>query len=338
MSNLPPHPSTLPPFHPSTLPPSSLFPSSFLHKLESLTLIARQAQRGQWQGERRSPKRGQSVEFADYRNYVPGDDFRLVDWNAYARLERFFLKLFVEEEDLTVHLLIDTSRSMDWPPEAAGQAPHKFTYARRAAAALGYIALASLDRVTVSAIGDGSQPAPFPPHRGRQQAFALFDYLTSLSATGTTQLTQSLVQYAAHARHPGPLLIFSDLFDTSPPSSTLPPLQPSTPPPFHPSFSSGLTALLARRFEISLIHLLSPDEVDPPLTGDLRLLDSESGQPVEITADYEAVAHYKAGRAAWQAEIRDWCSKCNVAYVPVTTDTPFEEFIFAFLRQRGILK
>jgi uncharacterized protein (DUF58 family) len=307
----------------------TLFHESFLRKLDSLTLIARQAQRGQWQGERRSPKRGQSVEFADYRNYVPGDDFRLVDWNAYARLERFFLKLFVEEEDLTVHLLVDTSRSMDWPPEAMDQAWHKFTYARRAAAALGYIALASLDRVTLSAIGAGMGAAPFLPHRGRQQTFALFDYLAGLSADGATDLTQSLTRYAAHARHPGPLLIFSDLLDSA---------QPSNLPTFQPSFAAGLTALLARRFEISLIHLLSPDEVDPPLAGDLCLLDAETGQAVEITADFEALARYKAGLAAWQTEIRDWCNKRNVAYVPVTTDTPFEEFIFAFLRRQGILK
>jgi uncharacterized protein (DUF58 family) len=256
-----------------------------------------------------------------------------VDWNAYARLERFFLKLFVQEEDLTVHLLIDTSRSMDWPSEAAHQPDHKFTYARRAAAALGYIALASLDRVTVSAMGGQPGAPPFPPHRGRQQAFALFDFLSALSANGAADLSQSLTRYAAQARQPGPLLIFSDLLDSSQPST----LHSPTSNP-QPSFASGLTALLARRFEISLIHLLSPDEVDPPLAGDLRLLDAETGQAVEITADYEALARYKAGLAAWQTEIRDWCSRRNIAYVPVTTDTPFEEFIFAFLRQRGILK
>lgn len=312
---------------------NKLFDETFLRRLESLTLIARQAQRGQWQGERRSPKRGQSVEFADYRNYVPGDDFRLVDWNAYARLERFFLKLFVEEQDLTVHLLVDTSRSMDWPPESAGQPDHKFTYACRAAAALGYIALASLDRVTVSAVGGRADTPPFPPHRGRQQAFALFDYLSGLSATGSTGLAQTLTRYAAHSRHPGPLLIFSDLFDTS--SDSPPRLLVSSPPP---SWTNSLNALLSHRFEISLIHLLSPDEVDPPLTGDLRLLDAETGHAVEITADYESLARYKAGLAAWQTEIRDWCSKRNIAYIPVTTDTPFEEFIFTFLRQRGLLK
>jgi uncharacterized protein (DUF58 family) len=312
----------------STPPPSihRFFPPSFLRQLETLTLIARQAQRGQWQGERRSPKRGQSVEFADYRNYVPGDDFRLVDWNAYARLERFFLKLFVEEEDLTVHLLIDTSRSMDWPLDAGGQPTHKLTYARRAAAALGYIALANLDRVTVSTVGADlpfvANETHFPPHRGRQQAFALFDFLANLQPGSTADLSRSLTRYATQARNPGPLLLFSDLFDTSP-SST---------------WTEGLTALLARRFEVNLIHILAPDEIAPSFEGDLRLLDSETDQPVEITADYEALARYKTGLATWLDELRTWCAQRNVNYVPVTTGMPFEAFILAFLRQQGVLK
>ncbi|MBE7553794.1 MAG: DUF58 domain-containing protein [Anaerolineales bacterium] len=332
-SNLPFQPSNLPTFQ----PPNPLFDESFLRKLESLTLIAKQAQRGQWQGERRSPKRGQSVEFADYRNYVPGDDFRLVDWNAYGRLERFFLKLFVEEQDLTVHFLIDISSSMNWPQESTGQPTHKFTYACRAAAALGYIALASLDRVTVSTIGDRVGETPFLPHRGRQQAFALFDYLTGLSATRATNLAQALAQYAAQARQPGPLLIFSDLLDSA--ESSSPRLTNSPTPTWPPRLlASSLTALLARRFEISLIHLLAPEEVDPPLSGDLRLLDAETGQAVEITADYEALARYKAGLTAWQTEIRNWSSQRSITYLPITTDVPFEEFIFAFLRQRGLLK
>jgi uncharacterized protein (DUF58 family) len=324
----------------------SFFDESFLRRLESLTLIARQAQRGQWQGERRSPKRGQSVEFADYRNYVPGDDFRLVDWNAYARLERFFLKLFVEEEDLTVHLLLDASRSMDWPSDSGGQPIHKFTYAQRAAAALGYIALVSLDRVTVSTVsgGRGTRDAAtlhqFPPRRGRHQSFALFDFLTKIHPNGLTDLQQSLTHYAAHTRQPGPLLFFSDLFD----SASQDPQGPgSSAPTFHLTSSpftwaNGVIALLARHFEVSLIHLLSPDEVDPSLDGDLRLLDSETEQAVEVTADYEALARYKAGLTTWQGEIRNWCARRNVTYVPVTTNIPFEEFIFAFLRQRGILK
>ena len=155
-----------------------LFDETFLRKLERLAILSRRAMAGQLQGERRSPKRGQSVEFADYRPYTPGDDFRRIDWNAYARLERFFIKLFIEEEDLTVHLLVDTSRSMDW-----GQ-PNKLWYAVRAAGALGYVALVGLDRVTVTAFG-GSENGYvnyLSPRRGKGQALALFSFLGALTA------------------------------------------------------------------------------------------------------------------------------------------------------------
>ena len=192
-----------------------LFDESFLRKLERLSVMSRRAMSGQLQGERRSPKRGQSVEFADFRPYAPGDDFRRIDWNAYARLERFFLKLFVEEEDLTVHILVDVSQSMDW-----GQ-PNKLEYALKTAGAVGYIALAGLDRVTVTAIGaanakNGSSNT-FAPHRGKQSANALFSFLESYlppnDFAGTSR-SFSLQSYAARSHQPGPLILVSDLFDT----------------------------------------------------------------------------------------------------------------------------
>src|SRR5512138_628234 len=153
-----------------------LFSEAFLRRLERLALVARRASAGQTQGERRSPKRGQSVEFSDFRPYVAGDDFRRIDWNAYARLERFFIKLFVEEEDLAVHLLVDTSWSMRWG------SPQKLWYAARVAGALGYIALAGLDRVTVTAVGRNISNGAgyFPPHRGKRQALALFNFLQGI--------------------------------------------------------------------------------------------------------------------------------------------------------------
>ncbi|MCB0178156.1 MAG: DUF58 domain-containing protein [Anaerolineae bacterium] len=321
--------------NPSPPAGSPRFDSAFLRRLEALTLITRQARSGQWQGERRSLKRGQSVEFADYRNYVPGDDFRLVDWNAYARLERFFLKLFVEEEEQTLHLLIDTSRSMAWPPD--NEATNKLAYAAHAAAALGYIALAGLDRVTIATV-DAALSQTLRPHRGRQQAFSLFDFLAGLQATGRTNLNEGLTQYARQSRQPGPLLIFSDLLDsTPPPSNPQSPISNLQSPPSQPPWANGVLALLARRFEITFIHLLSPDEANPTLSGDLRLLDAETGQTVEITADYESLARYQAGLAAWQAELRTWCAQRSIIYVPVTTDVPFETLIFTFLRQRGVL-
>ena len=327
-------PSNLPTFQPSNLPTFQLFDESFLRKLERLAILSRRAMAGQLQGERRSPKRGQSVEFADFRPYAPGDDFRRIDWNAYARLERFFIKLFVEEEDLTVHLLVDTSRSMDW-----GQ-PNKLWYAIRAAGALGYITLVNLDRVTVAAIGDGVGQT-FPPHRGRHQVFALFDFLTGLIANGVTNLHHALIRYAAQVRQPGPLIVLSDMFDSSSqPSSS------STSQPHTPGWADGLRALASRGFEVTVLHILAPDEVNPDtsawlsagLSGDLKLLDVETGAEVEITADYDLLQRYRDGLTSWREELRRFCGARGMHYVPVETSVPFEELLFALLRRRGVLK
>ena len=309
-----------------------LFDEAFLRKLERLSVMSRRAMSGQIQGERRSPKRGQSVEFADFRPYTPGDDFRRIDWNAYARLERFFLKLFVEEEDLTVHILVDVSRSMDW-----GQ-PNKLEYALRTAGALGYIALAGLDRVTVTAFGSsnlrfGDRLAGklnyFAPHRGKQSANALFTFLENFLTNSESpkppsnqpipQLSKQLTTYAARAMSPGPLILISDLLD--------------------PAFSPfNLNHLAAKGYEITLLHILSPDEIDPDLSGDLKLLDSESGVEVEITADFDLLQRYRRGLADWQSELRSFSGALGMHYIPVETTIPLEELLFAWMRQYAVLK
>jgi uncharacterized protein (DUF58 family) len=299
-----------------------LFDEPFLRKLERLAILSRRAMAGQLQGERRSPKRGQSVEFADFRPYSAGDDFRRIDWNAYARLERFFIKLFIEEEDLNVHLLVDTSASMDWGK------PNKLGYAIRAAAALGYIALAGLDRVTVTALGSGKNGSLgyFPPHRGKAQTFALFSFLGALAGGGRTDLGPRLKTYAAGASLPGPLLLFSDLLDDG--------------------WADGLRALAGRGFDITVLHLLSPDEVEPAnapwlaggLSGDFKLLDAETGAEIEISAGDDLLERYRAGLAEWQAELRRFCGARGIHYVPVETSLPFEELLFSWLRTQGVLK
>jgi len=299
------------------------FDETFLRRLERLALIARHASAGQTQGERRSPKRGQSVEFADFRPYVAGDDFRRIDWTAYARLERFFIKLFVEEEDLTVHLLVDTSRSM-----AFGE-PSKLWYAQRVAGALGYIALTGLDRVTASAVGGGQNSnSYFAPHRGKRQALALFNFLQSLEppaegeALSTTNPIQELAAYVnnrgAGGGKPGSLILLSDLL--------------------HDSWMEGLRVLASRGFEISVIHILSPEEADPTLDGDLKLIDSEDASAVEITADYDLLTRYKQGLAEWQSGLQRFCSARGILYVPLTTAMPLEELLFAWLERQGVLR
>ena len=321
MSSSKNQPSNLPTLQPSNLPtlqPSNrLFDEPFLRKLERLAILSRRAMAGQLQGERRSPKRGQSVEFADFRPYAPGDDFRRIDWNAYARLERFFIKLFVEEEDLTVHLLVDTSRSMDW-----GQ-PNKLWYAVRAAGALGYIAMVGLDRVTATAFGgaaDGNG-GYFPPRRGKGQALALFAFLQAL----------------AQPSNPLPSVLGPE--DQGSLGSLRPRIKEAKGlPAFQPGWADGLRALASRGFEVTVLHILAPDEVNPELTGDLKLLDVETGAEVEITADYDLLGRYRDGLAAWQEELRRFCGARGMHYVPVETLVPFEELLFALLCRQGVLR
>ena len=294
-----------------------MFNEDFLRRLERLSLAARKSVAGQTQGERRSPHRGQSVEFADFRPYTTGDDIRRIDWNAYARLEKFFIKLFVEEEDLTVHFIVDASRSMRWGD------PQKLDYAIHAAGALGYVALCGLDRITSLAIGAG-RDGVFAPCRGKRQALAYFNYLQALVASPSLNLavaadpSKSLRAYAAGVKRAGPLLVLSDLMDDG--------------------WLDGLRDLSGRGFEISLVHILAPDEAEPQLEGDLKLLDVEGGPAVEITADYDLLTRYRQNLVTWQSGWKDFCLKRGMHYVPLVTTLPLDRLLFAWMRQRGLLR
>ena len=292
--------------------------SSDLRKLERLALLSRRAAAGQLQGERRSARRGQSVEFADYRQYVLGDDFRRIDWNAYARLERFFIKLFVEERELTLHLLIDTSPSMDW-----GE-PNKLDYARRAAGALGYVALLGLDRVSLSPVGNHNNKNHLAQSvRGKKHAPLLFQHLLDLqpasnNSASTRPVDYQLGAYAANAAAPGPLALFSDLMGDG--------------------WRAGVNALASRGFEITLVHLLSPDEIEPQFSGDFKLIDRENGYPVEISADYQTLLRYKQGLQAWQDEWRRYCLARKIIYLPISSALPLDDLLFDWLRRSGVLR
>lgn len=299
-----------------------LLEPAFLVRLEPLSLAAHRPRAGQMQGERRSTKRGTSVEFADYRNYARGDDLRRVDWNIYARLERPYVKLFEEEEDLAVHLLLDGSGSMDWGQGDNGttgqeERTNKWLYARRLAAALGVIALNGGDRLTITAICS-PQPATFTA-RGRGHALRMLQWLADLPAGGVTDLNGSLRSYALQGGRAGLLVLLSDLFSPN-------------------GYLDGLTALAARGHEIVVVHLLSPDEVDPPLGGDLRLLDVETGDPQEVSIDGGMRDLYRRRLAAWQDEIRAACQARDARYVPLTTDSPLERVVLKELRQYGVIK
>ncbi len=292
-----------------------LFDETTFRKLDRLALVASQVRAGVLKGERRSTKRGTSIEFADYRDYTRGDDLRRVDWNVFARLERPFIKLLEEEEDLAVHVLVDASRSM-----ACGSGlQHKFDYARRLAAALGYIALAAGDRLTVALLRDAAPAAQFGPTRGRGQAVRLLRFLEAQTPAGATALSEALRAYALAARRPGLVFLISDLFAPD-------------------GFEAGLAQLQGRGYEVNLVHVLAPEEVDPPLAGDLRLIDSETGAPQDVTLDGGLRDLYHRRLRAWQDEIETHCLKRRANYVPVTTDLAWDELVLAQLRQRGLIK
>jgi uncharacterized protein (DUF58 family) len=299
-----------PAFLPSDVDPT-VFDEAFLRQLERLLLLMRSPVRGGLKGGRRSVKRGQSVEFADYREYTLGDDLRQLDWNVYARLERLFVKLFIEEEDVTVTILIDASASM-----ATGH-PSKLTFAKRAAAAFGYIGLASEDRVAVSAL-TGRVARRRPALRGSGRVFRLLSGLSAIEpASGTTDLLAAARHAAAQLHGRGVLVLLSDLLD--------------------PNADRVVRDLAATGSELIVMHVLSPDELDPPLEGDLRLVDTETGERVDITADLATLDAYKARLDAWKAGFADIAAKRRASYVDLSSDVNLADLMFAELRRRKVL-
>jgi uncharacterized protein (DUF58 family) len=306
-----------------------IFDEQFLRKLERLSLIVRQVRAGRTRGERRSTKRGPGIEFADYRDYARGDDPRHVDWNIYARLERPFVKLFEEEEDLSVHLLLDASRSMDW---AEGDA-HKWTYARRVAASLGYVALASGDPLIVAglyALGENGVPSPgakdggprrkaWGPHRNRAQLHRLLAWLDVLPARGETDLNRSLLDYARQPARAGLCFVLTDGFSPG-------------------GMEEGLSALRAQGHDVVLLHLLAPDEEEPALGGDLRLVDVETGSVQEVTVDGGLRAAYRLRLASWQSHLAAFCAQRDIRYLPIKTDQPFDDLILTHFRRLGLIR
>jgi uncharacterized protein (DUF58 family) len=291
-----------------------IFDELTLRKLTRLTLAASRVRAGMIKGERRSTKRGTSVEFADYRNYTPGDDLRRLDWNVYARLDRPFLRLFEEEEDLAAHILVDASRSMDWGDGDR----HKFSYAIRLAAALGAIALASGDQIRTAAIDRGKIGQTFGPARGQSQTLRMFTFLESLRPEGRTDLNRGLRDYAFAGVRPGLAFLISDLFSPG-------------------GFQEGLAQLRGRGFEVAILHLLSPDESDPPLAGDLRLVDVESGVTQEVSLDPGMRDLYRQRVQDWLGEIQADCLKRGIRYLSIDTAIPWDKVVLQEMRRAYLL-
>jgi len=290
----------------------TLFDDEFLKKLEYLNIISKRLFAGQLRAERRTRRRGTGLEFADYRAYVAGDDFRHLDWKAYLRLNRLILKLFEEEEDLPIYFFVDSSQSMNY-----GQ-PTKLDYARRVAAALCYIGLANLDRVNVISFAEGVK-AELPPQRGKGRIFKIFRFLTDMNPGGETDARASFKTYCTETRRRGLAVVISDFFDGH-------------------GFENALDILRHFRHDIFVIHIASHEEIDPRLRGELLLVDAESNQAREITVTPSLLAAYRTEYLKYCEAIESYCGRYQLGYARTVTDFPFEELVLKVFRQGRFLK
>jgi len=291
-----------------------LFDDDFLETLEYLHIVARKILSGQMKAERRSRQKGVSVEFADHRPYSPGDDFRFIDWSVFFRTETLFLKLFEEEEDLYIYLLLDCSGSVDFG------VPYKFHYLRRLAAAVGYLGLARLDRVFVvpfnTALPKGA--GNLLSLRGKGKVFRLLQFLQNLKAAGPTNLSACLKSFAGSRRKRGLAVVLSDFYD----EGTI----------------AGLNALRYQKYEVFVIHCVSPQETHPELIGDLRLQDTETSRFRDVTLTEAMLRKYRQTFSDYCSSLERFCRKSEIGYVRCCTDVPFQETVVQMLRREKFLQ
>jgi len=297
---------------------ASLLDPTFLRKLERLRIQARRAFPGTMRGERRSTRKGSSVEFSDFRKYEAGDDFRHVDWNIYARLERLVLRQFVEEEDVRIDILIDRSRSMHF-----GEPMTKFDFARRAAAALAFLAASSLDRFGVTAFDSGVRKR-LRPLRGRGHLLSVISFLENLAENGEgaeakieetkieeangTNLSGVLRAYQKRSLRPGIVFMISDFLDAG-------------------DFRAEMKMLAHRGFDLNLIQVLAPEEIAPEVVGDLLLVDSETGDERELTANDRAMAAYRKALTFYTTELESFSRRNRIGYAQFTVEEAFEDLL-----------
>ena len=295
---------------PTEKPP--LLDAAFLRHLEQLGLLSKKIFLGKLKGERRSKKRGISIEFADYRDYSKGDDLRFLDWNIFGRLDRLFTKLFHEEEDLYLYILIDTSASMGFGN------PDKAWFARRVAAALAYIALAGLDRVCLVGFSE-AQYRWLQPTRNRSRIWRIIDFLEQLPLGGETTLSTGCRRFALQQARGGMVILLSDLFDPT-------------------GYEEAFKHLLRNRNDLFVLQILSPQEIHPDLMGALRLIDLETAENVEISVTEELLSVYEHRLSAYQAEIKHFCSRYGIHYLPIPSDEPVERLLTDTFRRLGFIE
>jgi len=289
-----------------------LLTPELLVQLERLELVSRKIFRGRIKGERRSLRKGQSVEFADFRSYVPGDDLRFVDWNTYARLDRLFLKLFLEEEDLHFYALIDASASMNFGT------PTKLEFAKRLAAALGFIGLVRSDRVKIETLGQPTS-RPGPSLRGRQSLWRMVEHLDEIQPTETTPLSVGIKNFCLRNPGRGIVVLISDMLDKQ-------------------GYEEGLRFLTAQRMDPYVVQVLSPEEIEPDVKGDLRLVDSEDADETEITVSVPLMKRYKQTLTSFVGGVQEFCTRRGIGYLLARSNQPVDKLVSGYLRARGLVR
>lgn len=288
-----------------------LLDPSFMARLDQLDVMSRKLLAGKMKGERRSKRRGQSVEFADFRNYVVGDDLRFIDWNIYARLDRLFLKLFLEEEDLSLYVLVDVSKSCDY-----GE-PNKALYMKKVAAALGYVGLVNYNRVSIVAMADGVV-AETGAMRGRRRVAQMLDFVNKLQPTGASHFTEACKRFALAHRQKGVCVVLSDFFVKE-------------------GFEEGLKYVAGGKYDLFAVQCLSPQEIDPDLQGDLKLRDLEDDDMAEVSITQPLIKQYKANLNAYCLQLKEYLTRRGGTYLFSSTAVPFDTLVLNYLRERGLL-
>jgi uncharacterized protein (DUF58 family) len=291
---------------------ANLLPPDLLAQLERLELVTRKVFRGRMKGERRSKRKGQSVEFADFRAYVPGDDLRTIDWNLYARLDKLIVKLFLEEEDLHFYTLIDASQSMDF-----GE-PTKLQYAKQLAAALGFVGLVRADRVRIETLSQDLHHRG-PVLRGRRSVWRMLDYLNGIEPGDSPPLAEGIKNFCLRNSGRGVVVLVSDLMDKS-------------------GYEAGLRYLVSQRMDVYVIHILSQEELEPDVKGDLKLVDCEDQDIAEISVSAPLLARYKSTLNAFVAGAQEFCNRRGMNYLLANNQTPVKDLVSNYLRRRGLVR
>ena len=289
-----------------------LFDDEFLQKLEYLYVVSRKIITGDLKAERKKRKVGSGIEFADHRRYTWGDDFRYIDWNLYGRIDKLLLRLFEEEEDLHIYLLIDCSRSMSMGT------PAKIYYAKKLCAALAYIGLAHLDRVAIIPFSDRLHDR-LPPARGKGRIFKVFEFLRNVHTDGVTNLTECLNQFVHQMKRRGLVVVLSDYYDTL-------------------GFSEGLNTLRYQKFEPFVLQIYDQWEVNPKLQGDITLIDCETKQGKEVTITPKILAAYRKEHDAYCSALREFCTARSLPYFRTHTGIPFDDLVLRIFRRGGFLR